>query len=433
MATPADPLKPIVIPQSARNYYTDAAYGADAATFTSGDGLFDRLGAYMKYGSQSDMRDLIGEAVTYYRQNPGEITYDASANQFTGFNNKNLKNRIPGGLFDGGQNFLKSPEFQQAFYKRLQQTDQQERLDAPSVMKGADGSLVSGPSLRERIDLLNQGDMNTAQLSGAGAKFVKGPDGKVQLNNSLGGVDASGRPVVGVLKGGGPGAAGQIDIRANPLLMQRAVAAQEKNQALIKQMKNLEGTGDLKNVPGAKDLLTSASVTRSPKLNEELAAKVGLGGEQRNIRQTNESTTAATRAADAAKYGAPGSTQAPTRGGQMEMDRHRSSQDLTRQQIATQQQTRVINEYNAKLADYNAKMEAYRYEQQRQDAINSELKTIALERWKQQQANKRAQWEYAENERIRQQQIEENEKQRRYGLQSRGIGGIFNSFYGSGF
>lgn len=406
-------LNPIVIPNSARTYFTEKAYGKDAATFTKGDSLWDRFTAWQKYGKQSEINDLIGQAVEYYRQNPGAIQYDPSTNQFTGFTRSQFTGHVPGGFFSDltGNNFFKSPEFQEAFYKRLQQTDLNERLDKPRV--NADG--IPLPTLRERIELLNQGNMNTAQLSGKGARVVIGADGKPKVINSVGGVDKNGKPIVGTLIGGGPGESGRIDPRANPLLIKKAVGMQEANQVLIRELKALEASGDLDKVEGGKELLARAGLSRNPQLNDKLSVTRQAGKNNQTNRVAGESAVAA----DRYRYGGGG--QAPTKGGQMEID------DFNQRQTNSKIQN-AVSLYNAATQDYRTKMDAYRWNLERKDSIRNAKDQLELERHKIQEANKQAQWEYEENERQRKFREEENEKQRLYELRNKGLGGIGNIF-----
>lgn len=415
-------LNPIAIPSSARAYFTEKAYGKDAATFTQGDGLWDRFTAWQKYGSQSDMQDLLGQAVTIYRKNPGQIQYDPTTNRFGGFTRDQFKGRVPGGFLSDltGNDFFKSPEFQEAFYKRLQETDLQERLDKP--MLNSEG--VPGLTLRQELDLLNQGDMNTAQLSGKGATVVIDPaTGKPKIVNSVGGTDKNGKPIVGTLIGGGPGETGRIDIRQNPLLAKKAVELQKANQILVRELKALEGSGDLDKVPGGKELLARASVTRNPRLNDELAVKKAEGLNQRTNRVTGEAAVAA----DQYRYGGGGRNA--TKGGQMEIDKF--------EQTMTESQNRnAINLYNAANTAYQTKMDQYRWNTERKDNLNAAKEALELERHKIQEGNKQRQWEYAENERQRKWKEAENEKQRLYDARNRGwgsIGNIFQMFYGNSF
>jgi len=423
MTSSSPQLNTIVIPSAARTYFTEKAYGPDAATFTDGKkDIFSRIAAYSKYGSQKDMEKILGEAVTLYRQNPGKITYDAATNQFTGFERGDFKGSLPGGFLSelAGARFLESPEFQEAFYKRLQKTHLQEQLDRP--MLDAEGN-ITDRTLRQDLELLNQGDMNTAQLSGSGAKVVIGADGKPKIVNSVGGVDKNGKPVVGPLLGGGPGIQGRIDIRQNPLMTRKAVELQKANQRLIRQLKDLEGSGDLQNVPGGKELLTRAAITRNPQLNDKLSGKLGLGGEQRAIRQAGEAQVAA----DQYKYGGGG--RKATKGGQMEIDEFEQTQRESRNRNA-------INLYNAANTAYQTKMDQYKWNTERRDNLRATKDTLELERYKVEEANKRAQWEYQENERQRKFREAEAEKERLYEAKNRGwgsIGNIFQMFYGNSF
>lgn len=415
-------LNPIAIPSSARSYFTEKAYGPDAATFTQGDGLWNRFTAWQKYGSQSDLQEMLGQAVNIYRQQPGKIQYDAATNQFTGFTRDQFKGHVPGGWLSDltGNDFFKSPEFQEAFYKRLQQTDLQERLDKPVL--NSEG--VPGLTLREELDLLNQGDMNTAQLSGRGATVVIDPTtGKPKVVNSVGGMDKNGKPVVGTLIGGGPGSGGRIDVRQNPLLIKKAVELQKANQILVRELKALEGSGDLDNVEGGKELLARASITRNPKLNDQLAVKKGAALNNRTNRVTGEAAVSA----DEYKYGGGG--RQPTKGGQMEIDKFNQTMEES-------QNRNAINLYNAANTAYQTKMDQYRWNTERKDNLTAAREALELERHKIAEGNKQRQWEYAENERQRQWKEAENEKQRLYEARNRGwgsIGNIFQMFYGSSF
>jgi len=421
------------ISPAARSVLDPIVYGEDAAKW--GGGLLSAptwLGGRGR--SAEEIQDLVRATAREISLNPGQYRFDSGTKRFLNLDQAQLVDEggnslsLPG--LDGGKSFVNSPEFQQSVYKELQAQVFQAQAMQPQMVpvKSGDGSvtMVPGPSLSERAQVLIQDPNFEARLTGKGATY----NNKGELTQNFAG---GGLAIGPMIRRAGDGSA-VLDSRVDPKVAKRRIEELEKLKALRTQVSDLQRSGDLTDAQlqtlgqstiDGVNVLRAAMLTGDPRLTAQLNTLKGAGETNRENRLTSE----AFRSADVAKYGTKPDGSDGSTSGRMEIESHNDAK-------LTNEQTRKLNIYNAQLNDYNARLGAYQWNQERLDQIKSAKDTLALERYKIEEQNKRAQWEYAENEKQRKWKEKQNEAERLYEARNRGwgsIGNIFQMFYGNSF
>lgn len=425
------------LPTSARNYFDPIVYGGDAAKW--GGGLLSAptwLGGRGK--SADEIQELVKASARAIAANPGEYRFDPSASRFLNLNTAQLTDvagnalTLPG--MDGGKSFVNSPEFQQAVYKELQARVYNAQAMQPQKRQIAqpDGTFVEVelPSLQDRALALADDPNFEARLTGKGAVY----NDKGQLVTNYAG-DGGARGVLVRRSGDGSAAMNpRVDLRK----AEKTIKDLEALKLARQKAKGYQASGDLTDadiqtlsdstVQGV-NVLRAAMLTGDPRLTAQLNTINAQGALNRQQRIDASNLQATDRATHGYIDPDTGKRVGGTTTGRQNIEAHEDT-------LRTNESTRAHSDYQSRLADYQTRLGAYQWNQQRKDNLTAAKDTLELERYKVQEANKRAQWEYAENERQRKFREAENEKQRLHDARSRGwgsIGNIFQMFYGNSF
>ena len=426
---------------AARQYFDPIVYGGDAAKW--GGGLLSAptwLGGRGK--SAEEIQDLVRAASRAIAADPGQYRFNSGANRFLNLETANLKDEsgnaltLPG--LDGGKSFVNSPEFQQALYKELQERQFEAQAYAPQTkqIQQADGKIVTIelPSLSDRAQALAADPNFEARLTGRGAVY----DDKGKLIRNFAGDGGSRGTMV---RDGGEGSA-VLNPRVDLRKAEKQIAELEALKTQRQLASGYQASGDLTDAQittladstiNGVNVLRAAMLTGDPRLTQKLKTLNAAGANNRARRISAETIASDTAARETATYGTVDPKTGERTGGTTE---GRQSIEAHDDRMATNLNTREHNTYRSQLQDYQTRLGAYQWNQQRKDNLTAAKDTLELERYKVQEANKRAQWEYEENERQRKFREAENEKQRLYEARNRGwgsIGNIFQMFYGNSF